>query len=101
MWERLELEPADARRLIVRQGAWTATQAAVAGGLAWVSTDPAIALALATGIGAAATRPTRLHALPLVVAFVVAGLSTRLGRAGTGVLALVLGVAVDTFLPDP
>ena len=74
MWSRFELDPADGRRLLGRQAAWASAQALTAGGLAvfGLDADPTLALAIATGVGVVASRPSRVYLLPLVLVFVVA-----------------------------
>ncbi|MDP2313181.1 MAG: hypothetical protein Q8P41_09775, partial [Pseudomonadota bacterium] len=88
MWSRYELEPHEGRRLLKRQFAWASAQAVTAGGLALagLDTNPTLALAIATGVGVVATRPSRVYLLPLVMVFVVAA---TLLLAGLGLPAAV------------
>ncbi len=88
VWDRYELAPREGVRLVRRQAAWTATQAAAAGALALsgLDADPVLALAIATGLGVLATRPARVYLLPLVLVFVVA---TTLVLASLGFPAAV------------
>lgn len=72
LWERLELEPAEGRRLVLRQAAWVAAQATGAALLTTVGVPQGVALAVGVALGVVATRPARLYALPLVAMFVVA-----------------------------
>lgn len=72
MWESFDLPPGDARRLMLRQATWTLAQAGAMGALSWTSASPDVVIAVATALGAAASRPAKSHLLPLVVVFVVA-----------------------------
>jgi hypothetical protein len=98
MWSRFELPPSDGRRLLQRQAAWASAQALTAGGLALfgLDTNPTLALAIATGVGVVATRPSRVYLLPLVMVFVVAAtlLLAGLGFPAAVAAGAAAGVAV-------
>jgi len=77
-----------------------AAQALTAGGLVLtgLDRDPVLALAIATGVGVAATRPARVYLLPLVLLFVVAAtlLLDALGLPAGVAAGVAAGLAVGT-----
>lgn len=100
MWGRFDLPAPDARRLLVRQAAWTSATTLGYGAAAALGAPPDTPLGygILWGLAVVATRPARVHALPLVLAFVIAG-TLLLGAVGCPAplaAAIVAGIAVGT-----